>query len=226
MVIAAHPDDEVLGCGATIARLKAKKWNCEAIILTDGVAGRHPSGQSDAIHAEQAQLQKESQLAADAIGYSKVYRLGLPDNGLDLVGLNEISLRLKSVVHSFRPDRVFLHHPGDYNWDHRVAFEASMMALRPNAGDFFPREILTFETLSSTERSWQSPQYAFHPNTFVDVGSSIDRKKLALSYYETEYRAYPHPRSIEGVEYLARKRGLEVGLEYAEAFCLIRKIEQ
>jgi len=134
-------------------------------------------------------------------------------------------LPLKEVIQRVKPSLVFTHHPGDYNWDHGRTFDAVMMAARRNPPDFSPLEVRTFEVLSSTERAWQEPSRAFHPNLYMDVAGTIDMKKLALQYYEMEHRPYPHPRSIEAVEYLARRRGNEVGLVYAEAFHLVRKVE-
>jgi hypothetical protein len=107
----------------------------------------------------------------------------------------------------------------------RLSKKSVMMVARPNPPEFMPLEIRTFEVLSATERAWQEPSRAFLPNLYVDVSATIDMKKLALRYYAGEYRPYPHPRSIEAVEYLARRRGNEVGLLYAEAFHVIRRVE-
>jgi len=127
-------------------------------------------------------------------------------------------------VERVRPDTIFTHHPGDYNWDHTVTFDAVLMASRHSPGEFAAREVLAFEVLSSSERGYRNGS-AFAPTVYVDVSKTIDKKKLALTYYASEARPYPHPRSIEALEYLARKRGGEVGIEYAEAFELIRRVE-
>lgn len=223
LVVAAHPDDEVLGCGATVARRVREGWVADLVIMTRGVAGRDAGGVAD--RAAQAELERQMRVAAEVIGFRSVAQLDFPDNRLDTVSRMDLSHAIRAVVEEKRPNVVFTHHPGDYNWDHTRVFDATMMATRANAGDFFPSRVLTFEVLSSTERSWQEPGRAFHPNIWVDVAATIDSKKLALSYYQSEYRPYPHPRSIEAVEYLARKRGGEVGLAYAEAFHLVRSIE-
>lgn len=228
LVIAAHPDDEVLGCGATV-RLKVNMgWQARLVLMTGGVAGRLAAGDADskAVKAEQAKLAVQVQQSAEAIGFEQVSCLSFPDNRMDTVSRMDIAHQLIPHVQSYRPDLVFTHHPGDYNWDHTITFDATMMAARPNPPDHAPSEICTFEVPSSTERAWQNGGRAFMPNYYIDVASTIDRKKLAMTYYNSEYRSYPHPRSIEGLEYLARRRGNEVGLAYAEAFHVVRKVER
>jgi LmbE family N-acetylglucosaminyl deacetylase len=223
LVVAAHPDDEVLGCGATVRKLVNGGWRAHLAVMTAGVAGRLVSG--SAAGPEQGALRAQLLRAADVIGFHGVDTFDFPDNRMDTVSRMDLALVLREVVERVRPTLVFTHHPGDYNWDHTRTFDAVMMAARPNPPDFAPLEIRTFEVLSSTERAWQEPARAFHPNLYVDVARTIDMKKLALRYYEMEYRPYPHPRSIEGVEYLARRRGNEAGLEYAEAFHVVRRVE-
>ena len=227
LVVAAHPDDEVLGCGATVCKLVNQGWQAHLIVMTAGIGGRHgvESPATDAVLAEQAKLRAELQTAASVIGYSGVNTFDFPDNRLDSVSRTDLTQAIRPVLERVLPGLVLTHHPGDYNWDHTRTFDAVMMAARCNPPEFSPAEIRTFEVLSSTERAWQEPARAFHPNLYVDVTSTIDRKKLALRYYQTEYRDYPHPRSIEAVEYLARRRGNEVGVAYAEAFHIIRRVE-
>ncbi len=148
----------------------------------------------------------------------------LPDNRLDTVARMDIALRIKRAVEDFKPSVVLTHHPGDYNWDHGITFDAVLMACRPNAGDFYPSEIYSFEVPSSTERAFPYGKNIFAPNYFENIGRCIAVKKKALACYRSELRPYPHPRSIKGIEILARKRGLEVGVEFAEAFQLVRGI--
>lgn len=227
LVVAAHPDDEVLGCGATVAGLKRQGWRAVLVLMTRGVTGR--SETVEAVTAEDLQAQQalaeQTARAAQVIGFDRVVSHDFPDNRMDTVARADLAHVLASLVQEERPHLVLTHHPGDYNWDHTLTFEAVMMAARPNPPEFCPPEIRTFEILSSTERAWQEPSRAFHPNCWVDVARTIDRKKLALSYYAGELRSYPHPRSLEAMEYLARKRGNEVGLAYAEAFHIVRKVE-
>lgn len=230
LVIAAHPDDEVLGCGATVAKLVKQGWQATLVVMTGGIGGRHSAGQGNNIKAEQEELRQQAKKAANILGFKNTYYLDFPDNRMDTISRADLALALRPIVEDLRPELVLTHHPGDYNWDHTQVFEAVMMACRPNIDhcgqpEAFPAEIRTFEVLSSTERAWQSPERAFHPNCFVDVAKTIDAKKQALRCYKSEYRPYPHPRSIEALEYLARKRGNDVGLTYAEAFHIIRKVE-
>jgi LmbE family N-acetylglucosaminyl deacetylase len=225
LVIAAHPDDEVLGCGAYMRLKTQQNWQCKVVIITQGIAGRLSTTASNEACDAQQQLHAESLRAANVLGVGEVIHMTFPDNRLDTVSRNDIALEIAPIVQSYQPQLVITHHPGDYNWDHTRVFDAVMMAARANYPDYTPSAIWTFEVPSSTERAWQSPQRSFHPNIFIDVSKTIDQKKLAMQYYASEYRDYPHPRSIEAIEYLARKRGNEVGLAYAEAFQLVRHIE-
>ncbi len=225
LIVAAHPDDEVLGCGATVRLMVNRGWKAHLAIMTKGVAGRFTDGDAAVTDAQQA-LEVETQRAAKILGIGQIYNLGFPDNRMDTVGRMDIALKLRPIVETIKPALVFTHHPGDYNWDHQITFDSVMMACRRDPTEFGPPEIRTFEVLSSTERSWSRPATAFCPSVFVNVAATIDAKKRALCCYTSEYRAYPHPRSVEAVEYLARKRGNEVGLPYAEAFELVRKVEE
>lgn len=227
LVVGAHPDDEVLGCGATVALRVSQGWEARLVIMTAGVDGRNTIAQTlNAEYRSAVQiLESESKRAADVLGFSKVTRFQFPDNRMDTVSRMDLTHAILGEIKDYRPDVIFVHHPGDYNWDHTITFDALMMAARQSPGEFGPKEILSFEVPSSTERAWQNGERAFHPNYYINVSKTIDKKKLAMSYYASECRPYPHPRSLEALEYLARKRGYEVGIEYAEAFCLIRKVE-
>lgn len=227
LVIAAHPDDEVLGCGATVHKKTTQGWQAHLVIMTGGITGRlaNPVDLSEEDRIARDHLQQDLKRVSEVIGFHSVTTFDFPDNRMDTVSRMDLSHSLRGVIEKVRPSLVFTHHPGDYNWDHTQTFDAVMMATRVNPQEFAPAEIRTFEVLSSTERAWQSPSRAFLPNHYEEVGASIDRKKLALTYYRSEYRNYPHARSIEGVEYQARLRGIEAGVEYAEAFHVIRKVE-
>ncbi len=226
-VVVAHPDDEVLGCAATVKKFVNKGWDAHLIIATPGISGRlsNEDDKSKEQFLQIEHLKKSTQMAASLIGYKTISELNFPDNRLDTISRMDLSHAISNSMKNRITNIVFTHHPGDYNWDHGIVFDAVLMATRCNPPDNFPSELRTFEVLSSTERSWQGPNTAFHPNCYVDIEKYIDEKKLAMSYYKSEYRDYPHPRSLEGIEYLARKRGNEVGLKYAEAFNIIRRIE-
>jgi N-acetylglucosamine malate deacetylase 1 len=227
LAVVSHPDDEVLGCGATIRLMVDQGWVAHLVVMTRGVLGRTTgSAMEEESAIAQEKLKSEMAQAAAVLGFSSTTQLDFPDNRMDTVSRMDLSHSLSAVLEKCRPDFVLTHHPGDYNWDHSLTFDAVMMACRCNAGDFFPTEIRTFEVLSSTERAWQEPSRVFCPNTYVDISSTIDAKKRALNHYASECHPYPHPRSPEAIEYLARKRGNEVGLEYAEAFHIVRKVER
>lgn len=226
IVVAAHPDDEVLGCGATVRQMVNSGWTANLLIMTNGIGGRFSDTQDPAILRQQENLMQQSKQAAALVGFNAVAYGNFEDNRMDVISRADLSHKVREYVEEWQPDVVFTHHPGDYNWDHTATFDAVMMACRPNPPEFSPTEIRTFEVLSSTERAWQSPDRAFLPNLFTDVKSTIETKKEALRAYQMEYRDYPHPRSVEAIEYLARKRGNEIGIEYAEAFHLVRKLER
>jgi len=227
LVVAAHPDDEVLGCGATVRLRVDRGWTAWLAILATGATGRLAADAEKAtIQDALQQLNEDSERAARVIGFERIERLNFPDNRLDTVSRMDLSHAVRGVIEECRPSLVLTHHPGDYNWDHTLTFDAVMMAARANPPDFSPSEIWSFEVLSSTERGWQTADRAFHPNLYVDVHETIEKKKLALAEYRSERRDYPHPRSVEGIEYQSRRRGNEVGLAYAEAFHMVRKVER
>jgi len=223
MVICAHPDDEVLGCGGLVCRLVDEGWSAARVIMTRGVEGRHEAGSGEA-RAAQESLAREMAAAGEVLGFSRTYQLDHPDNRMDTVGRMDLARSLTPLLAEVEPSLVLTQHPGDYNWDHTRTFDAVMMAARANPPDVHPTEIRTFEVPSSTERAWQSADRAFHPNIWVDISASLEAKKEALRCYASEMRSFPHPRSPEAVEHLARCRGAEVGLGAAEAFHLVRRI--
>ena len=227
LVVAAHPDDEVLGAGGTIAKLAQFGVEVSVIFLTGGKTGR-VSLQKDAAHhleAEQKQLAQEASNACAILNVHKHYFLSFPDNRMDTISKMDVSHAIKEIAAVAKPDLALIHHHGDYNWDHSVAHDACMMAFRANPGDSFPQTILSFEVPSSTERNVQTPETVFCPNLYVDITSTIDTKVKALESYQSELKNFPHPRSIKGIQALAQKRGSEIGTEMAEAFSLVRHIE-
>jgi LmbE family N-acetylglucosaminyl deacetylase len=217
LVIAAHPDDEVLGCGATMARHVEQGDSVEILILGTGALSRAGAGP-----AEPARLAQQAKEAARLLGVRHVKVLDLPDNRFDSLPLLEIVKRVEGEIERASPDTVYTHHSGDLNIDHRRTFEAVLTASRPQRSGGVKR-ILSFEVPSSTE--WQAPSSgaAFMPSVFVDVARTIDRKVSALSIYSQELRPFPHPRSTEGVRALAAWRGASAGFAAAEAFVLVRE---
>ena len=227
LVIVAHPDDEVLGCGATVARRVREGWAAHLLIMATGVSGRYgdPDAASADIEAGIARLREHVARAAGLIGFGSWECLGFPDNRLDTVSRMDLAHAIRPFIDRLKPDLVFTHHPGDYNWDHGRVFDAVMMAARHDPGTFAPAQILSFEVPSSTERSRQVPGTVFCPNVFVGVADTIALKQKAMLVYRSESRPYPHPRSPEAIENMARFRGSAVGVIYAEAFFLVRAVE-
>lgn len=231
LIVAAHPDDEVLGCGATIARHAQEGDRVHILILADGVGARADAEEgatgNDDGSAMPALLDARAAaacVAAGVLGAQPPRLLGLPDNRLDALPLLDIVRRIEAVMAELCPQIVYTHHARDLNVDHRIAHQAVMTACRPLPGAVC-RRILCFEVPSSTE--WQTPRAedAFVPNWYVDVRTTLERKFEALHAYADELRPWPHPRSLQAVEHLARWRGASVGVDAAEAFMLARTIE-
>lgn len=222
LVVAAHPDDEVLGCGGTIAKFTREGRPVHILLLADGETARGLSG--SAIDQRQVTARKAAAEAACGIlGCSSVELLGLPDNRLDSLALLDVVWQIEAVIERHRPAVVLTHQCGDVNIDHRVVHEAVLAACRPQPSHSV-RELLFFEVPSSTE--WRPPGSApaFHPNWFVDIGATLALKLAALEAYQAELRPFPHPRSLQAVEALAQWRGATAGVHAAEAFVLGRKI--
>jgi LmbE family N-acetylglucosaminyl deacetylase len=217
LVVAAHADDEALGCGGTIARHVAEGCKVHVVFMADGVTS--PPG------AERAELQARLSAARRAqviLGVSHIHSFGLPDNRMDSLPLLEVIRQLEPVIEELRPHLVYTHHHGDLNVDHRITHQAVMTACRPVPGHSV-KEIRCFEVLSNTE--WGAPAFApFEPQIFTDISAYMDVKRAALAVYESELRAPPHSRSAAHSEILARHRGYCVGLQAAEAFTLARKV--
>jgi LmbE family N-acetylglucosaminyl deacetylase len=216
LIIAAHMDDEVLGMGGTIAKHVAAGDAVTVCI----VCKRAYDHRFDPAVIEQ---EKDACRAAAAIlGYTDPRFLDLRDELLD-ERLLDVIVPLEAVVVSVKPDVVYTHHRGDTNQDHRATFLASLVACRRISAHAVPR-LVCYEVLSSTDQAPPFPEWAFQPNFFVDVEPFVARKVAAMQAYQRELREFPHPRSARGIEVLAAKRGMEVGLTAAEAFAVIRDL--
>ena len=224
LVVAAHPDDEVLGCGGTMARMAAQGWDVHVLILAEGETSRLPSRDRSAKLVELSALAAAAQRAGEILGARSVTLEDWPDNRMDSFELLDVIKRLEREIERVRPQRLLTHHVGDVNVDHRTLHEAIAAACRPLPGTAL-RELLFFEVASSTE--WRAAQSAppFQPNLFVDISAFWDQKRRALEAYASEMRPFPHPRSVQAVEHLARWRGASAGVEAAEAFVIGRRIE-
>jgi LmbE family N-acetylglucosaminyl deacetylase len=221
LILAAHPDDEVLGCGGTIAKLAANGAIVHVAFLADGVFSR--KGNTDEQLDEIATRRAAAKKACNILGVKSLSFGDMPDNRMDTVALLDIVRVVEKLIAEHRPNAVFTHHAGDVNIDHCRTHEAAVTECRPQLGHPV-KTLLNFEVPSSTE--WQLPGSPpiFAPNWFVDISDTLDRKLAALDAYATELRDWPHPRSRRGVEHLARWRGATVGVDAAEAFMLGRQL--
>ena len=222
-VIAAHPDDEVLGCGGTIARMAHEGRAVHVLLMADGETSR-VSNSSNKVTADNLVARNSAaKSACEILGCASVQTLDLPDNRLDRLELLDVVKEIEVFLHRYQPLTVLTHHSGDVNVDHQIVHRAVVTACRPQP-DYFVKELFFFEVPSSTE--WQPPGSSspFIPNWFVDITTTLNQKLDALQAYASELRPYPHPRSLEGVKALASWRGATVGVHAAEAFFLGRKL--
>lgn len=223
LVVAAHPDDEVLGCGGTIARHADAGDQVQVLIVAEGATSRQQQRDRNQATKALSALAQAAQQAGAILGAQGVEMLDLPDNRLDSLDRLDLIKHIEERIVCYQPQVVYVHHAGDVNVDHRRLHEAVVTACRPMPGQPV-RLLLSFEVASSTE--WQPPGSApsFQPNWFVDISAQWPRKREALAAYASEMRPWPHARSLKALEHLARWRGAQVGVEAAEAFCLLRQL--
>lgn len=224
LVVAAHPDDEILGCGGTIARHSVDGDAVHVVIMAEGATSRLPRRDRKAVATELKKLRASAEHANDMLGVASLNLLDFPDNRMDGLELLDITKVIEGLVERHQPSIVYTHHGGDVNIDHRCIHAAVVTACRPLPGRRV-QTLLFFETASSTE--YQPPGSAppFLPNWWVNISATLELKLKALRQYRQEMRAFPHPRSIEALGHLAHWRGASVGTEAAEAFMLGRHIE-
>jgi len=222
-VIAAHPDDEVLGCGGTLARMALEGRAVHILLMADGETSREDVLCQRVDPGRVAARKVAAVAACKILGCASVEVLTLPDNRLDGLELLDVIKHIEAFVQRHQPSTVLTHHAGDVNIDHRVVHDAVIAACRPRPHQSV-KELLFFEVPSSTE--WRPPNSAqpFNPNWFVDISLTLSTKLEALRSYEAELRDFPHPRSLKAVDALAQWRGATVGMEAAEAFILARKL--
>ncbi len=213
LIISPHPDDEVLGCGGTIAKYVERGDTIYLCIITTVYT---PDWSEEYIQNKKIEIQTSTEI----LGIAKTFSLGLPAVKLDILPQKQINDLLQKIVNETQPEIVFIPWKGDLNRDHRIVFESSLVATRPINTTL--KKILAYETLSETE--WGQSIEAFHPNVYEDISQHFSKKLDAMRSYKSELREHPHPRSLENIEILAKKRGSEVTIKYAEAFMLIREI--
>lgn len=222
LVVAAHPDDEILGVGATAARHVSEGDAVYAMILGEGQTSRG-THREDIDREMVEELHKNTLESAKAIGFREVFFADFPDNRFDEVDLLDIVKAVEEKVRALKPQIIYTHYSGDLNVDHQYTARAVLTATRP-IGDYCVEEIYAFETLSSSEWNFDhSVQSVFSPNVFVDITDYYAQKEAAMKCYVSELCAFPHPRSLMGMDVLSKSRGMAAGMERAEAFMLIRR---
>lgn len=222
LVVAAHPDDEVLGCGGLIAKYAGDNDIC-VVILGEGISSRYEKREL-ANKNDLDELRLQSIQAGKVLGVKENIFYNLPDNRFDSVTFLEIVKKVEEIIYKFKPDIIYTHHSGDLNIDHRITFHAVLTASRPLKENSV-KGIYSFEILSSTEWSQQKIEKPFIPNVYEDISSALEKKIEAFQKYKFEVKEFPHPRSVAGIKILAQKRGMESGFESAEAFELIRLLK-
>ena len=222
LVVAAHPDDEILGCGAAIAKYAAKGCECHTLIMAEGATSRAALYNKSQWEEDLQKLREAASCAAGILSVRSVRFADLPDNRMDSLDLLDVIKIVEDVIKAIKPQIVVTHHGGDVNIDHQITHRAVVTACRP-LPDTSLRTLLFFETPSSTEYQVPSTASMFMPDWFEVVDEEDMKKKMqALHCYESEMREWPHSRSYKAVHALAEYRGFSIGHEYAEAFVLGR----
>jgi len=222
LVVAAHPDDELLGCGGTAARLAKEGHSVFFAILGEGITSR-PAKREEADPGAVKDLRECSRRVADLLGVKELSTHGLPDNRFDSVDLLEVIKIVEGLIERLRPDAVYTHHGGDLNVDHQIVSRAVLTATRPVAG-LVVKELYMFEVASSTEWAFQQIAPVFKPNLFVDIEATLALKLEGMRLYESEARDFPHPRSGKALTAIAQRWGSVIGRHAAEAFEAVRLI--
>lgn len=224
LIIAAHPDDEVLGCGGTICHHVENGDKVDVLIMVEGATSRSDSRNRELHSEEISNLSKAAKHVQNILGINSLELHNFPDNRLDSVDLLDLTKIIEIKIKAFNPNIIYTHHSGDVNVDHRRLHKATITACRPTPTSKIKR-ILSYETVSSTEWQPEGSDSSFHPNWFVDIEKYWSKKKQALQAYQSEMREWPHPRSLDGLEILGKWRGSQIGIPLAEAFKLLRNIE-
>ena len=218
LIVVAHPDDEVLGCFGTVAKLIQEGYEAYTLILGEGKTSRDVYKNLKSEKDEIKVLNDETQKANKIIGIKEVFTESFPDNRFDSIDLLDIVKSILKVKDKIKPEIIFTHYEHDLNIDHQITYQAVITATRPMENESVT-ELYSFEVLSSTE--WKYPT-SFSPMIFFDISNSIDLKIKAMKAYQSELCTFPHPRSLEGIRLNAKYHGMRIGREYAEAFNVIR----
>ena len=233
LVIVAHPDDEVLGMGGTIKKFTKNGDKVKIVVMATGIAARRSTNfqnntkyqinerDQKTIKKQIREIRSQSKKAAKILGVNDIEFLDFPDNEMDTVSNIKITKAIESIINKFKPSKIFTHSHADINIDHRLIYEATITATRPNSKNNV-EEVYSFEIPSSTE--WFFPT-TFQPNVFIDISKEIQNKLKAMSAYKTELQKFPHPRSIESLEHISRRWGSVSGFLAAESFYLVRQLK-
>lgn len=221
LVVVAHPDDEVLGMGGTIAKLTAQGKDVYVLIVTDGSSSQYRY--SDDLDAIFNVKKTETQACADVLGVKKVYYGGLPDMKLDNIPHIDINKVIEKHIYMLEPDTVFTHFWGDVNLDHQNVYKSTLVAIRPVMGQVV-KSLYCYRVPSSTEWTPNKADTMFMPNIYVDISEFAEQKYEAFSKYSTELRDYSHPRSVQYLREDDIVAGLKVGLPATEEFVLLREL--
>ncbi len=216
LVIAPHPDDEILGCGGTIIKYAKQGHDISLCIMTKG---------EESYYGKEMLAEKKQEVltVAEFLKIKKVFFCDFTAAKLDTYPQNTINQRLREIIQEVQPEIIFLPHQGYLHRDHQITFQCALVASKPIINSYI-KNIISYEAVSETEQS--SPyQHQFYPNLYIDISEELEQKKQALSLYKSELRPYPHPRSLKAVEIKAQARGLEIGKTAVEAFMIIKKIE-
>lgn len=223
LTVSAHPDDEILGVGGTIARHSHNGDMAYALILGEGQTsrGEHRENINRSIVDE---LHKNTIESAEKVGYRDVFFADFPDNRFDNENLLDIVKVVEKYISEIKPQIIYTHYSMDLNIDHQYTAAAVLTASRP-IGNYSTEEIYAFETLSSSEWNFDcAAAPAFNPNVFVNITEYYEKKEQAMMCYVSELCEFPHPRSLKGIDTLSKLRGMTAGMERAEAFMLLRKV--
>ena len=223
LIIAAHPDDEVLGMGGTITKYAERGDEVAVLIVTDGSTSQYRNDLrlQDIINEKKAEITN----CAAELGVRHIFYGDLPDMKLDVTPHIEINRVIESIIDTFQPSVVFTHFSGDVNKDHRMVYESTLVACRPVFGQCVKR-LFMYSVPSSTEWNVQTAANVFLPNWYEDInGEFAEKKYKAIECYKTELRDYPHPRSVKYIQTADAAEGNKVGLLAAESFILLRSIE-
>ncbi|MBX3457105.1 MAG: PIG-L family deacetylase [Candidatus Paracaedibacteraceae bacterium] len=215
-VIAAHPDDEVFGCGGTLLKCKKKGFDVHLLFMTNGISAR------DHIDANDMDIRHEGyEKAVKFLGPKTSDYLDFPDNQLDTVPFLTVVKEIEKFLLKTQPDTILTHYRHDLNLDHRLTANAVLTASRPGSECFVPT-ILSFEVPSSTH--WNLGEEPYVPNLYIDISDVINEKMKYLDCYASEMRGYPHARSMEKILALSQMRGADCFKQHAEAFILLRGV--